>query len=120
MNTHSAHADCRAELMAAQAMRAGASEKTVGELLDSNTTEEAVGILRQAGMLEQTIREVTARIRFHLQKRSQGTLQTEVILFSNQYGYLGETDGAEEMMKRIIAQQAEISDRETEHKCDEK
>ncbi|MFR3322516.1 MAG: hypothetical protein ACLTSZ_17160 [Lachnospiraceae bacterium] len=29
MNTHSAHADCRAELMAAQAMRAGASADTV-------------------------------------------------------------------------------------------
>lgn len=43
MNTHSAHADCRAELMAAQAMRAGASADTVKQLLTTNTTEEAVG-----------------------------------------------------------------------------
>lgn len=120
MNTHSAHADCRAELMAAQGMRAGASEETVRELLASNTTEEAVGILSQAGLLEQTIREVTGRIRFHLQKRCQGALQTEVILFSNQYGYLGETDGAEEMMEKIIFQQAETSGKGMEIECDEK
>jgi cobalt-precorrin-5B (C1)-methyltransferase len=104
MNTHSAHADCRAELMAAQAMRAGAPADTVRRLLASNTTEEAVGILRQDGMLEATIREILERIHFHLQKHCQGAIETEVILFSNQHGYLGETAGADEMMEKIIRQ----------------
>ncbi|MCD8330680.1 MAG: cobalt-precorrin-5B (C(1))-methyltransferase, partial [Lachnospiraceae bacterium] len=102
MNTHSAHADCRAELIAAQAMRAGAPPDTVRKLLDTNTTEEAVGILLESGWLEPTMREVTGRIRFHLQKHCKGALETEVILFSNQYGYLGESDGAGQMMKKMV------------------
>ncbi|MCC8067379.1 MAG: cobalt-precorrin-5B (C(1))-methyltransferase CbiD [Clostridiales bacterium] len=103
MNTHSAHADCRAELMAAQAMRAGTPSDIVGKLLDTNTTEEAVGILKEAGWLEPVMREVTARIKFHLQKHCRGMLETEVILFSNQYGYLGETDGADEAVKKCAS-----------------
>ncbi len=104
MNTHSAHADCRAELMAAQAMRAGAAPEVVRRLLDTNTTEEAVGILEETDMLEPTMAEVTKRIKFHLQKHCRGALETEAVIFSNQYGYLGETDGADAMIRRITGQ----------------
>ncbi|MCD7764296.1 MAG: cobalt-precorrin-5B (C(1))-methyltransferase CbiD [Lachnospiraceae bacterium] len=105
MNTHSAHADCRAELMAAQAMRAGAPSEVVRQLLDTNTTEEAVGILSETGMLEPTMAEVTSRIQFHLQKHCRGALETEAVIFSNQYGYLGETDGADAMAEKIMEQE---------------
>ncbi len=101
MNTHSAHADCRAELMAAQAMRAGADAQTVRRLLATNTTEEAVGILEETGLLSQTMAEVAARVRFHLQKRCRGEIGTEAVLFSNQYGYLGETEGAAQLIRRL-------------------
>ncbi|MCD7745553.1 MAG: cobalt-precorrin-5B (C(1))-methyltransferase CbiD [Lachnospiraceae bacterium] len=103
MNTHSAHADCRAELMAAQAARAGAPFEIVRKLLDTNTTEEAVGILKDAGWLEPTMAEVANQVKFHLQKHCRGALKTEAILFSNQYGYLGETDGADAMAKELRA-----------------
>lgn len=107
MNTHSAHADCRAELMAAQAMRAGADCGTVTRLLAANTTEEAVGILKEAGYLDETIQETVQRIWFHLQKHCQGALRTEVVLFSSQYGYLGETDGVRDLMQ-VIAEEKNI------------
>lgn len=103
MNTHSAYADCRAELMAAQAMRAGADAQTVRRLLDTNTTEEAVGILKETNLLDKTMAEVAARVRFHLQKRCRGEIGTEAVLFSNQYGYLGETDGAAQLIRRLCA-----------------
>ncbi len=103
MNTHSAQADCRAELMAAQAARAGVPYEIVRKLLDTNTTEEAVGILMAAGWLEQTMSEVADRVKFHLQKHCRGALETEAILYSNQYGYLGETDGADELIKKLGA-----------------
>ena len=148
MNTHSAHADCRAELIAAQAVRAmqakvqkdtsaqqeretqqavqvhqesdmhgrnqcggasgqrdmAAAMEIAVRLLGTNTTEEAVGILQEEGLLEETMAEILNRIHFHLQKRCQGVFETEVVLFSNQYGYLGETKGAESMMQKIIRQ----------------
>lgn len=111
MNTHSAHADCRAELMAAQTIRAGLKQKeidtdtvyeTARRLLETNTTEEAVQILRETRLLEAAMEETAKQIKFHLQKRCRGEIRTEVILYSNQFGYLGETDGAEEMMDRIV------------------
>lgn len=108
MNTHSAHADCRAELMAAQAMRAGAAADTVGRLLATNTTEEAVGILRETGDAEKTVAEAISRIQFYLQKHVAGELRTEVVLFSNQYGYLGESEGAEELMQQIAEEKARL------------
>ncbi|MCD8395647.1 MAG: cobalt-precorrin-5B (C(1))-methyltransferase [Lachnospiraceae bacterium] len=114
MNTHSAHADCRAELFAAQAMRAGTPPEIVSRLLDTNTTEEAVGILLEAGWLAQTMAEVASRVKFHLQKHCRGAFETEVILFSNQYGYLGETDGAESMMEKMMMERMELARKQEE------
>ncbi|MCD8338389.1 MAG: cobalt-precorrin-5B (C(1))-methyltransferase CbiD [Lachnospiraceae bacterium] len=108
MNTHSAHADCRAELFAAQAMRAGTPPEIVRRLLDANTTEEAVGILSETGSLAQTMAEVADHVKFHLQKHCGGAFETEAILFSNQYGYLGETDGAETMMEKMMTEKMEL------------
>ncbi len=117
MNTHSAQADCRAELITAQTLRALKkynSEKALLEtseitalavqLLAANTTEEAVGILQEKNLLKDVITETLGRIHYHLQKRCQGMLETEVILFSNQYGYLGETEGAQCMMEKVMEQ----------------
>lgn len=116
MNTHSAHADCRAELMAAQAMRAGADQATALRLLASNTTEEAIGILKETPYLAGAIREMAGRIRFHLQKRCAGELWTEAVLFSSQYGYLGETEGAEKLIQRIAREKRALARKETDER----
>lgn len=47
MNTHSRQADSRSELMAANAIRAGADLETAKEILDTITTEQSVEILKQ-------------------------------------------------------------------------
>ena len=102
MNTHSRCADSRSELMAAAAIRAGADLDTAKRILDTITTEEALVILKEKELLQPAMEDVIKRIRFYLQHRCRGALQTEVILFSNEQGLLGQTDGAEEMMKRFI------------------
>ncbi len=103
-NTHSAAADCRAELLAAQAIRAGASLSLARKLLETNTTEEGVKLLLDAGICRETMEETGKRIQFYLQKRCKGLLETEVVLYSNQYGFLGQTPGAGEMIEQIIRQ----------------
>lgn len=104
MNTHSAQGDCRAELMAAQAIRAGAPLSLVKRILDTNTTEEAVGLLKGGGICDKVMEETAGRIQFYLQKRCEGALATEVVLYSNQHGFLGQTRGAEVMIQKIIQQ----------------
>ena len=51
MNTLSRSANARAELMAANAIRAGASLETAKQILDTVTTDEAVQIAKEAGIL---------------------------------------------------------------------
>lgn len=111
MNTHSAHADCRAELMAAQAVRAGADLKTAQLLLNSNTTDEALEILQPTGLMEKTIGIMIERIIKHLQKHCMGQLQTEVVLFSNQFGYLGRSEGAGALLEKMEAERERLSGR---------
>jgi len=107
MNTHSKCADSRAELMTAQAIRAGASLETAKKLLASNTTEEAIEILQKENMVKPVMRQTAEQIYEYMQQRCKGTLQTEAILFSNAYGFLGETSGAEEMLKRFMKHQGD-------------
>lgn len=107
MNTHSHHADGRAELMAAQAIRAGADLDTARRILATITTEEAIDILRERGLVQSVMKIVTEKIHDYLQRRCKGAFKTEAIIFSNAHGYLGETAGAEEMLKRFVIKEKE-------------
>ncbi len=101
MNTHSREADARAELMAAFALRAGADSETARRVLETETTDEALGILRQAGLMRQAMELAASRVRYYLQHRVGEALQTEAILFSAEYGYLAQTEGAEGLLQTI-------------------
>ena len=72
MNTHSRCADSRAELMCAHAIRAGAGLDTARRLLNTITTEEAVGILAEEGLLEKTMEQVIEKVHYYLQHRCGG------------------------------------------------
>ncbi len=101
MNTHSREADCRAELMAAQALRAGADPETVKKILDTITTEEALDILKEKNLTERTMEMLLPRIHYYLQHRCGGAIKTEAVLFSSQHGYLGETKGVAELLAQF-------------------
>lgn len=102
MNTHSREADSRAELMAAFALRAGADADTARQILDTITTDEALEIMEQAGVRKQAMDLAAGKIREYLQRRTGGTILTEAVLFSGAYGYLGETQGAGELLKHLL------------------
>ena len=106
MNTHSRQADSRSELMAANAIRAGADLETAKEILDTITTEQSVEILRQKGYLEATMKEISDRVEFYLNKRAGEQLEVGTILFSNVYGKLGETSKVAELTMKINEQAA--------------
>ena len=81
MNTHSRQADSRSELMAANAIRAGADLETAKEILDTITTEQSVEILKRKGYLEATMKEISDRVEFYLNKRAGEQLEVGTILF---------------------------------------
>ena len=68
------------------------------QVLDSNTTEEAVRRLNEAGMLKPAMETAVERIRHYLEVWSERPVRAEVVTFTNGYGILGMTRGAEAMI----------------------
>ncbi len=98
MNTHSAEGDCRMELMAAAAIKCGASRQALEEILECVACEEAVAIYDREGIREKCFEYIMERIEFFLQKRGKGLIETECIVYSNSQGLLGMTKRAAEFL----------------------
>ncbi len=98
MNTHSREADARMELMAAAAVRSGASHETLVRILSCVSTEEAYGYLMKEGIEESCMETVMEKIGSYLDRRVGGRVQTECMIYSNVYGLLGVTGGALELL----------------------
>lgn len=101
MNTHSRCADCRAELMTAFALRAGATLEQAGKLLDTLTTEEAVTLLEEYGLKEAVMPLIVDRIIYYLDHRAYGKLELGLVLFSNEHGLLGKTSNVDTIIGKL-------------------
>lgn len=105
MNTHSRVADARLETMCAHAALQGATQELVAKIMGSVTTDEALGYLKEAGLLDQTMASVMEGVARHLSQRVGEGLQIEAVCFSKEHGLLGKTPGAD----RLIALHREHS-----------
>lgn len=110
MNTHSRSADARAEILAANAIRAGISLEGARKILDTVTTEEALEIIEQEGIMTEVMQELTERILTYLDHRAYGNLLLGAVIFSNEYGYLGETAHVQELLGLLGKQEKRIKD----------
>ena len=97
MNTHSRCADARAEVLASNAMRAGISASAALKILNTVTTDEALVLIEREGKLQETIKEITDRISYYLHHRAYDRMMLGAVIFSNEFGYLGETEKAGEL-----------------------
>lgn len=105
LNTHSKYGDCRMEILAAQAGAEGLPPEKLREMLECVSCDEGLRILRQAGLLEQTMSRLTRRIAFHLQYRAGTNLETGCALFSKEYGLLGKSDNADALIGHICKEE---------------
>lgn len=114
MNTHSKAADGRMECLAAYGAACGASREMAGQILDCVTVDEALGILEQKeGLREETTALAMRRISAVLRRRTEvrqglerkqkakGHVRVEAILFTDERGILGMTDGAQELVRMV-------------------
>ncbi len=103
MNTHSKMADGRMEILAACAVRAGAGIETVRNILDCVATDAALELLKNEKILGKTMEQLMLRIDACLQKRGGDNMQIGAVVFSNEYGLLGKTEQADELLLKITA-----------------
>lgn len=98
MNTHSRNADARMEILTAHAAVLGAGRDTAEALMACVTTDEALDILKDAGLLEEVMSRLTERMEFYINHRSGSAFSCGVITFSQKHGILGSSTHAEEIL----------------------
>ena len=101
MNTHSHNADARMETLCAAAIRCGCTLECAREVLDCNTTDEALQVLDSNQILKKTMEEIMRQIQFYLDHHSYHQILLGAVVFSNEYGYLGQTADAGELINKI-------------------
>ena len=98
MNTHSRYADCRTELFCAHAAVCGGSQSLCQSLLSAATTDACLALLDTEGLREPVLYALMSAIQTHLDRRVGGAYRVGAVLFSNQYGLLGETEQAKAIL----------------------
>ena len=99
-NTHSQYGDCRMEILASHAGAAGLSAEKIEELLSCVACDDALRLLKEAGICEAVLSRLTRKIAENLSRRG-GELAVGAVLFSKEYGHLGETDNARSLLERF-------------------
>ena len=103
MNTHSREADGRMDTLLSCALSAGTEDlELLKKVQGSNTTDEAMDHLKQAGILEDTINVFLKRADWHLAHRSRDEVRTGMIVFGTKGEYLGETEDAEMILRSAL------------------
>ncbi len=105
-NTHSKYGDGRMEEMA-ELSRVCMAEKGLApelgfleQIRGCNTTEEALGLLKKAGLSQAVLELAACRAKQHMEQWGGGRISVQVMTFSAAYGMLGETEGAESTLRR--------------------
>ena len=99
MNTHSRVSDARLETFAAHAAACGGSGELAVSILECATTDAALDMLDEAGLLEPVMASVMEKLEMRLRHRIGEDVRVEAVVFSNARGMLGMTDGAGELLE---------------------
>lgn len=99
MNTHSKEADSRMELLTCAALRAGCDIETAHKILSAVTTKEGIRLLSECNICDKTMDIVMDKVMYYLNKRAQGKLKVECIIYENDYGLLAKSEGALMLME---------------------
>ena len=101
MNTHSRNADGRMEILTAHAAVLGAGRETAEALMACVTADEALDILKEAGLLENVMERLMERMEFYVNHRSSNAFPCGVITFSQKHGILGKTAWVDTLLEAL-------------------
>lgn len=99
-HTHSSMADGRMEILAAWVGAEGGSKETIAAILNSNTTEEAVDVIGDAG-LTSVFSVLARRVSQRSEERTHGQIKVGTVLFTLGKGIVGMDREAERMLEAV-------------------
>lgn len=98
MDTHSRVADARMEILAAHAAASGAPAELVRRIMDAATADAGFEILEHEGLAVPTCASLSRALSVRLERRAGKAMRISAIVFSNVYGELFRTPGADAML----------------------
>lgn len=101
MNTHSAQADGRMDVLVTCGVLAGADAVILQKLPDCATVDAALDILDEAGYTQKTLDILAVRAGYYLEAKVRGSLKTAAVMFSDKHDILVKTSGADELINTI-------------------
>mgnify|MGYP005797709955 FL=1 len=60
-----------------------------------------LAVLTRAGIQKAVMSRIMERISWHLNQRTRGEVQVELLTFSKEWGILGKTEGAMDLLEQI-------------------
>lgn len=101
MNTHSKYADARLEVLGVHTAMQGYGGAIIESIMAAPTTDEALRIIMGLKNADKILKTIMEKIQFHIDYRTQRKVKTFCIIFSEEKGLLGQTEGAMERIKQL-------------------
>ena len=99
--THSRIADARMEILAAHSGLAGGRQALIAKIFACFTTDEALAIIREAGLEDTVLASLKAKLIHQLAQRTKDKLKIEFLVFGEQDKVLMETTEARDLAAEI-------------------
>lgn len=111
MNTHSAQADGRMDVLVTCAVLAGIHHDeqlaAIRNIPACVTVDAALEILEQIGMKEKTAAVLMERAQYYLDAKVKGGAAIGAVMFSDKFGIIGQTAAAEGLIQKITEEYGE-------------
>ena len=101
MNTHSAQADGRMDVLVTCGLLAGADSEMLKKLPDCVTVDAALDILKTSGMLEKTLEILADRAEYYLNAQVKNSIEIGAIMFSDKHPVTVKTSLADKLAGQI-------------------
>ncbi len=101
MNTHSAHADGRMDVLVTCGVLEGADTDVLKKLPECATVDAALSELEEIGMRERVCERLMKKAQFYLDAKVKGEIKIGAVMFSDRFGIIGKTSTADEIIEKI-------------------
>lgn len=101
MNTHSAQADGRMDVLVACGVMADVDVSVLKRLPDCVTVDAALDILDEVGAVQKTSDVLMKKAQYYLNAKVKGEMKIGAVMFSDKRGIIGRTESADEILRLI-------------------
>ncbi|MDE5772527.1 MAG: cobalt-precorrin-5B (C(1))-methyltransferase CbiD [Ruminococcus sp.] len=101
MNTHSANADGRMDVLVTCGVLAGVETDILKKIPSCVTVDAALDILRRAGVMEKVLQILAERVDYYLSAKVKNEIKTAAVIFSYKHSITIKTKHADTLIKAI-------------------